>query len=270
MSENAYYHGSERVVLDSEEAKSKLTHRLRQYVELRNFSLLIGNGCSIPLGAPLIHDTAKIIPELDLEPYRLNEAKEHDKARMLLNRLIQKDVTLGVEPLLTFLASIQAAEEIVGQVVEINKTAIEARDARLLDQLLKKWLFHRCNTVSEVKEQALHSHQELLRRVLLRSTTLPRAKVFTTNYDLLLERALDSLGVLYFDGFLGTISRTLRTESYHYDLYYPGETTEGRVSRVDRVLHLYKLHGSINWRRREAAADDVVITQGPPQHDELW
>ena len=109
--------------------------------------------------------TAKIILELDLEPYRLNEAKEHDKARMLLNRLIQKDVTLGVEPLLTFLASIQAAEEIVGQVVEINKTAIEARDARLLDQLLKKWLFHRCNTVSEVKEQALHSHQELLRRV---------------------------------------------------------------------------------------------------------
>ena len=59
MSENTYYHGSERVVLDSEEAKSKLTHRLRQYVELRNFSLLVGNGCSIPLGAPLIHAQRK-------------------------------------------------------------------------------------------------------------------------------------------------------------------------------------------------------------------
>ena len=38
--------------------------------------------------------------------------------------------------------------------------------------------------------------------------------------------ALDNLGILYFDSFLGTINRTLRTESYHYDLYYPGETTE--------------------------------------------
>lgn len=94
---------------------------------------------------------------------------------------------------------------------------------------------------------------------------MPRAKVFTINYDLLLERALDNLGVLYFDGFLGTINRTLRTESYHYDLYYPGETTEGRVTRVDRVLHLYKLHGSINWRRRSAAAADVIISHATPE-----
>jgi hypothetical protein len=32
------------------------------------------------------------------------------------------------------------------------------------------------------------------------------------------------------------------------------------VSRVDRVLHLYKLHGSTNWRRRTSGADDVVIS----------
>ena len=267
MSDNAYYHGSERVVLDTDEAKIKLTHRLRQYIELRNFSLLVGNGCSIPLGAPLIHDTAKITPELDVAPYRLNDPKEHDTARLLLDSLLPKDAPLGIERLLTLLASIQATEEIVGQPVEVNKLAIEARDARLLDQLLKKWLFHRCRVVSEVDDGALQSHQELLRRILLRSTTLPRAKVFTTNYDLAIERALDALGVVYFNGFLGTISRTLRTESYHYDLYYPGETTEGRVSRVDRVLHLYKLHGSINWRRRDARAGDVVMTHSSPRHD---
>jgi hypothetical protein len=119
-----------------------------------------------------------------------------------------------------------------------------------------------------VGDADLRFHEELLRRILLRSTTLPRAKIFTLNYDLLLERALDNLGVLYFDGFLGSINRTLRTESYHYDLYYPGETTEGRVSRVDRVLHLYKLHGSINWRRRSTAASDVMISHGEPAEAE--
>jgi hypothetical protein len=60
----------------------------------------------------------------------------------------------------------------------------------------------------------------------------------------------------------------MRTESYHYDLYYPGETTEGRVSRVDRVLHLYKLHGSINWRRRTAQAEEVIISHAEPSDGE--
>ena len=66
----------------------------------------------------------------------------------------------------------------------------------------------------------------------------------------------------------GTVNRTLRSESYHYDLYYPGETTEGRVSRVDRVLHLYKLHGSINWRRRTSGGSDVMISHVNPAEDE--
>src|SRR6202011_985603 len=126
-----------------------------------------------------------------------------------------------------------------------------------------------CKDVSETHDSKLKFHEELLRRILLRSTTLPRAKIFTLNYDLLLERALDNLGVLYFDGFLGTVNRTLRAESYHYDLYYPGETTEGRVSRVDRVLHLYKLHGSINWRRRHRVdADDIVSSHDQPAESE--
>jgi hypothetical protein len=119
-----------------------------------------------------------------------------------------------------------------------------------------------------VSDADLRYHQELFRRILLRSTNLPRSKIFTTNYDLLIERALDSLGVMYFDGFAGTIHRSLRTESYHYDLYYPGETTEGRVSRVDRVLHLFKIHGSIDWRRSAAAGTDVVIRHGTPDDAE--
>jgi hypothetical protein len=37
---------------------------------------------------------------------------------------------------------------------------------------------------------------------------------------------------------------------------------------VDRVLHLYKLHGSINWRRRTTAANDVVISHADPTETE--
>jgi len=268
MSHNEYYLGSARIALDGQEEKARLIQRLRQYLELRNLTVLIGNGGSIPLGAPLIADAAGLLPELQAAPYRLIEDQDQTRALALLKRFLPPDRRLGVEPLLTVLANIQANEEILGKPTVFDGDPVTTADARLLEQLLKKWLFLRCKALSAVPDDELRFHEQLLRRILLRSTTLPRAKVFTTNYDLLVERALDNLGVLYFDGFLGTINRTLRTESYHYDLYYPGETTEGRVSRVDRVLHLYKLHGSINWRRRSASTDDVIISHGTPEDHE--
>src|SRR5438105_4786850 len=109
MPENAYYYSGERIPLDTEETKAKFTSRLRQYLEVRNFCVLIGNGCSIPLGAPLIHNAANIIAELDSTPYSLEDSKNHKRARELLDSLLTKDKPLGVESLLTLLASVQAA-----------------------------------------------------------------------------------------------------------------------------------------------------------------
>jgi len=269
MSASEYYIGDVATPLDTEEHKTRLIQRLRQYLEIRNLAVLVGNGSSIPLGAPLVHSTSKVEAELDKTPYRLAEVAEHQRARTLLEHLLEVCGDIGIEPLLTALVNIQGNDAILRASEQtIGGVTVEARDAALLERLLKKWLYHRCHDLSCVADERLRDQEELFRRLLLRSTTLPRAKVFTTNYDLVLERALDNLGVMYFDGFLGTINRSLRTESYHYDLYYPGETTEGRVSRVDRVLHLYKLHGSINWRRRRSGPDDVIINSSLPNEEE--
>jgi hypothetical protein len=270
MSQDTYSIAGRSQALAEEEDKERLIQRLRQYLELRNLTLLIGNGCSIPLGAPLIHDVANLLPELKKAPYRLSEDTQQGEAVALLEFILAKKSPIGVEAVLTLLANIQANEELIGVPAMLEGITVPAGEAISLERLLKKWLFQRCSALTQAKSSELQFHEELLRRILLRSTTLPRAKIFTTNYDLLIERALDNLGVLYFDGFLGTIDRTLRTESYHYDLYFPGETTEGRVSRVDRVLHFYKLHGSINWRRRHTSgADDVVISHTTPEDQEF-
>ena len=29
--------------------------------------------------------------------------------------------------------------------------------------------------------------------------------------------------------------------------FFPGDTTEGKVRRIERVIKYYKLHGSLNW-----------------------
>ena len=254
--------------LETEEDGARFIQRMRQYLEIRNLTVLLGNGCSLPFGSPRIDDVSKIKSELNEDVYRLKSDTDQKKALAILDIFISKTGALGVEPLLTILANIRANEELLKQGMAVSGSAVPAEDALCLERLLKKWLFLRCRALSSINTEKLKYHQELFRRILLRSTALPRARIFTLNYDLLVERALDNIGVLYFDGFLGTINRTLRTESYHYDLYFPGETTEGRVSRVDRVLHLCKLHGSINWRRRSDSVSDVIISHTEPGDEE--
>jgi len=51
--DDRYFLGDQEIALDSDAASQTLIRRLRQYLELRNVSVLLGNGCSLPLGAPL-------------------------------------------------------------------------------------------------------------------------------------------------------------------------------------------------------------------------
>ena len=109
---------------------------------------------------------------------------------------------------------------------------------------------------SEGRQGALDTHRRFVSRVLTRPVNLRRVNLFTLNGDALLEKALDAEGVVAIDGFVGTLRRVFRPESFDQDLYFPAETTEGRVHRLDRVIHLYKLHGSVTWRRDEPTWDD--------------
>ena len=66
-------------------------------------------------------------------------------------------------------------------------------------------------------------------------------EIFTINYDLLIETALEALTIPYFDGFVGALHAGFRTdlvEATHNDQ----EWLPAFVAR------LWKLHGSVNWK----------------------
>ncbi|GIW55783.1 MAG: hypothetical protein KatS3mg082_2187 [Nitrospiraceae bacterium] len=118
-----------------------------------------------------------------------------------------------------------------------------------------------CQLPASGKEDGLSTNKTLVRKLLTRPLNLKRVNVFTLNYDTLVEQASDAEGVVLLDGFVGTQRRIFRPESYEQDLYFPAETTEGRVHRFDRVLHLYKLHGSITWTASEPTIDNPYGVQ---------
>ena len=74
-----------------------------------------------------------------------------------------------------------------------------------------------------------------------RSNYLLPLELFTVNYDLLLEEALESTKAPYFDGFVGTLKARFHTDLVEQ---LPGADLEALPAFFVR---LWKLHGSVNW-----------------------
>lgn len=71
-------------------------------------------------------------------------------------------------------------------------------------------------------------------------------EVFTTNYDMLLERAMEANYIPYFDGFTGS-----------YEPFFNPESIEAFPSLNDSTskwIRLWKIHGSLNWALKEATS----------------
>lgn len=75
------------------------------------------------------------------------------------------------------------------------------------------------------------------------------AEIFTPNYDLLLEQALEQHLLPHFDGFVGSREPWFDLASIEHD------TIPARWTR------LWKLHGSINWEKSEETVNGNKVTR---------
>jgi len=103
-----------------------------------------------------------------------------------------------------------------------------------------------CEVISEQVDRALPRMDSPYHNLAIWSRSIRREQpvhLFTTNYDLLLEQALEESSAPYFDGFIGS-------RNAFFDL--------GAVEDEDllppRWTRLWKIHGSLNWRLNESAA----------------
>lgn len=93
-----------------------------------------------------------------------------------------------------------------------------------------------------------NTHLQFLKNLSYRKSRLSRPKVFTTNYDRTFEVAAASGGFITIDGFSFDSRRSFNGKFFDYDIVL---TKNNRVTTEDNfapnVIHLYKLHGSIDW-----------------------
>lgn len=130
---------------------------------------------------------------------------------------------------------------------------LTAADATMLDKQICKSVV----STLEVSAAKLEPMTNLAAWVARANYHSP-VELFTVNYDLLLETALEAQGIPYFDGFVGNLNARFRTDMVEA----PPGSPEGVPTQFVR---LWKLHGSVNWIRDGAD----VFRLGNPAGDSL-
>lgn len=221
--------------------------RIKKYLELENVSVLVGAGGSFHLGAPIIRKIkdCKGLKTSFSEKYFGSEANPSYED---LFNCLQADIFL-----LT-----QKGESTAEQEKAISE--------------MQQWLYDNCDVRKTVFPDSYKDdinllnnryfyHEMLIKKLLQRPNHLRRVNLFTLNYDMALDYALDNLGVHYINGFMGVHNRCFRPEVYDYDIYYPGQSVSGKVHRAEKVIRYYKLHGSLSWRFVEPSVGNMYGIQ---------
>ncbi|CAI9086446.1 hypothetical protein A7K93_00760 [Candidatus Methylacidiphilum fumarolicum] len=276
-SENAENQEKARKSLD--ELLKEMRVRFGTIIKTDNLSFLLGAGASLSAGGVSLANIPK-----SLEKALIDKAKGEQKGKeapawielfyMIASVLSREDFSyvtrsqlfqsneeknipaIGVN-LEAYLSQLQTWHAGMLDVTEILKLtgsselSIAKSDLSRLIKEITGSLTILLNLPKSGLDEPLQHHRKFIKKVLTRPLNLRRANLFTLNYDTLIEQAGDAEGAVLVDGFVGTLRRVFRPESYDIDFYFPAQTTEGRVHRFDRALHLYKLHGSITWHRCE-------------------
>lgn len=104
-------------------------------------------------------------------------------------------------------------------------------------------------------------HLEFIKKLTSRKTKQSRLKIFTTNYDKAFEEAGAEGGYVIIDGFSFTQPRKFSGKYFDYDIVIrENSRTSSTENFANNVFHLYKLHGSVNWEKKD---NDVIQTSSP-------
>ena len=207
-------------------------------------AFLLGAGCPASIPHPGGDGTQPLIPAIwgltaDVKK-KLGESDDHkDSFNIILKRFSEG----GAEPTIEdILSHIRALQEVVrdGDIHGLNKTVLAGLDEKI------------CEITTKVVGARLPESDTPYHQLAKWIGGIPRAQpveVFTPNYDLLVEQALEAHKIPYFDGFVGSKEAFFDLTSMEENVSLPAHCLPVRWSR------LWKLHGSINWWGRYEGED---------------
>ncbi|MCM3576403.1 SIR2 family protein [Mesobacillus subterraneus] len=203
----------------------QIKQRVQPFIQSPNLSVLIGSGCSVD-AIPLMGRTFKDIKE-EIENVDLlgDYTGENPDIEGCLNWLV---------------AGLQFLKEGTEEYSDYHQ---------LYYTILSKLKESIINTTPENNEKVIRNHSKFFNSLfnVRNNPKYQPINIFTTNYDLFIERALERIKVHYTNGFNGLIEREFDPSVFRLRFVDDENRYKERWDPVSRFARLYKLHGSINW-----------------------
>lgn len=200
-----------------------LFDKLKKYIESGNINFLIGSGASIKA----IRTLGNLESDLTMfirDYQNSSDSTIRDSILDLINSFL-KDVR---EPNAVLLESLNNTVEL----------------SRGIQETIESYM-----TFSKI------IYQLMLTRG---SDRLPKKmNIFTTNYDLFLEFALEKSKLPYNDGGIGIFYRYFSSKNFQKRIFKLSESYSYQYE--EPVINIIKLHGSVNWRF-DSGADSICIS----------
>lgn len=152
-------------------------------------------------------------------------------------------------------------EAFISYISLIEKTADENKASELKkgrDELEKK-IKELCTLTLQKNKSP---HIDFLNKITARKNNDSRVQIFTTNYDTLFEQAANEAGFVIIDGFSFTQPREFSGRWFDLDIVNREKTRlKQEESFISKVFHLYKLHGSLTWTKKD---DGKIVQENNP------
>lgn len=253
-------HKSQNTDTTENDLLKKIQDAFSKVLDGKNLSFLLGSGCSsfyvekveekgekkwneigIPTMAPLAKEFYSSILSAEDKKWL-----KDDKGLDVENDNFKSNLELFLGTLHSlyyyFETTNKTGEEEAIRIKTIIKTA--------RDFLLKRCL-NEDNRNSNADAQLVDLYKSFYRKLLYRNSNLPKPNIFTTNYDLYSEIALDNLGIHYVNGFSGGIKKYFNPTIFNYALAEKMDLSQSKWSVIDNFIYLFKIHGSLNWIQDE-------------------
>lgn len=196
----------------------------------------ISAGC--PLAVEMPPEKYPLIPDVRGLSLAINaELSTNTQYTLLLSELEKAEKNKeNVEDILSFIRSLRMVSK-GGTVRGFTEETLGELEKLICSEIVKK-----LNVQLSGQETPYHRLCNWIRSIDRKAAI----EIFTTNYDMLMEQALEDLGVPYFDGFVGA-------RRSFFDL----RAIEDNLIPV-HWSRLWKIHGSINWYQERVEEENIV------------
>ncbi len=209
------------VIREIQELKNQLSYS-------KNIGFFFGAGTSTALGIPDISGLTNSIEE-SLNGDLLNNFQ-----------IIKKDLettlpdkSINIEDILNQTRRIR---EITGEKEEKKYLEINGKSAKKLDIKICKKIYEIISQ-KEIKAN-LQNTIKFLAWLNMQNRDFSK-EIYTSNYDMIIEKSLEKIQIPYFDGFVGS-----------YEPFFLPESVDKFVKNFDLTkswIRLWKIHGSLSW-----------------------